>query len=285
VQNVLTSFKVVLIVGFIVAGFAVDTGNVSHFLERPSLSVIFSDTFAVSLIFIAFAYSGWNAAAYLGSEIKNPRKNIPAALITGTLIVMGLYVLLNVVYVYALSVEEMSGVVEVGAKAALSLFGPGISPYVAGGIAIGLLSVISAMIMAGPRVYYAMALDKAFFRSFAKLTGKNETPAYAIFFQAAIAMIMVVTASFDKLLFYIGFTLSLFAVLTVAGLILLRIRRPSLQRPYKTWGYPVIPLVFIVGNLWIIYFSITNKWITSLFGLGTIAVGSLVYLIFHRRSA
>ena len=171
----------------------------------------------MSLIFISFAYSGWNAAAYLGGGNQKSAQKYSAALITGTIIVMGLYLLLNVVYIYALSVEEMSGVVEVAARAGLVLFGPGISPYVAAAIASGCCQFISAMIMAGPRVYYAMAVDKAFFPSFANLTGKYETPAYAIFFQAAIAMVMVLTASFDKLLFYIGFTLSLFAVLTVAG--------------------------------------------------------------------
>ncbi len=285
VQNVLTSFKVILILVFIAAGLAVDAGSVENFLGRPVPTVVFSDTFAVSLIFISFAYSGWNAAAYLGAEINNPRKNIPAALITGTFVVMCLYMLLNVVYIYALSVDEMSGVVEVGAKAALNLFGPRISPYIAGAIAIGLLSVISAMIMAGPRVYYAMAEDGVFFWSLAQLKGRHETPVYAIFFQAGIAMVMVITASFDKLLFYIGFTLSLFAVFTVAGLIVLRLRRPSLPRAYRTWGYPFTPLLFIVGNLWIIYFSITNKWIVSLFGLGTIATGSLAYRFFNNRSS
>lgn len=283
VQNVLTAFKVILIVGFIVAGLSFGTGSLAHCVDRPAATIVFSGTFAVSLIFVSFAYSGWNAAAYLGAEIKNPHQNIPLALIAGTIVVICLYVLLNVVYVYALPTAEMSGVMEVGAKAALALFGPDISPYVAGAIAIGLLSVISAMIMAGPRVYYAMATDGLLLRSFATLTPKYQTPAYSIFFQTVIAMVMVVTASFDKLLFYIGFTLSLFAVLTVIGLLVLRVKRPAVKRPYKTWGYPVTPLIFIMGNLWIIYFSIMNKAVVSLVGLGTIAIGLVVYLLFKKR--
>jgi APA family basic amino acid/polyamine antiporter len=110
-------------------------------------------------------------------------------------------------------------------------------------------------------------------------------PVYSIFFQAALAMLLVLTASFEKLLFYIGFTLSLFALCTVIGLIILRKTKPSLARPYKTWGYPVTPLVFILGNLWIILFSIGNKPVVALYGLGTIAVGSLVYLLFKKMQA
>jgi APA family basic amino acid/polyamine antiporter len=283
VQNGLTIFKIGLIVVFVVAGLWLGRGSIGHFSGGLNISSVFQDKFAVSLIFISFAYSGWNAVAYLGGEIKRPSRNIPLSLFTGTILVMCLYLLLNVVYIYALPTKELGGVVEVGTISAVSLFGESISKYFSGAIAIGLLSVLSAMIMAGPRVYYAMAKDGVFFELFGKVNRLHRTPAYAIFLQAAIAVVMVVTASFDKLLIYIGFTLALCATLTVVGMMLIRITKHALKRDYKTLGYPVTPFLFILGNLWIIYFSIRSRPIASLFGLGTIGLGILVYLYFSIR--
>jgi APA family basic amino acid/polyamine antiporter len=136
--------------------------------------------------------------------------------------------------------------------------------------------------MTGPRVYYAMAKDGVFFELFGKVNSLRRTPAYSIFLQAGIAILMVITASFEKLLIYIGFTLSLCAMLTVVGMMVLRKTQTSVDRSYKTFGYPVTPLLFILGNLWIIYFSIKNKPTTSLFGMGTIGLGLLVYFYFSK---
>ena len=283
VQNGLTIFKIGLIVVFVVAGLWLGRGSIDHFSGGLDISSVFQDKFAVSLIFVSFAYSGWNAAAYLGGEIKRPSRNIPLALFTGTFLVMCLYLFLNVVYIYALPAKELGGVLEVGTESAVSLFGDNISKYFSGAIAVGLLSVLSAMIMTGPRVYYAMAKDGVFFKLFGNINKFHRTPAHAIFLQAAIAVAMVFTASFDKLLIYIGFTLALCATLTVLGMILLRITQPALKRDYKTLGYPVTPFLFILGNLWIIYFSIRSRPIASLFGLGTIGLGILVYLYFSIR--
>ena len=280
VQNGLTVFKIGLIIVFVVAGLCLGHGSTGNFSKGLDLRPVFQDKFAVSLIFVSFAYSGWNAAAYLGGEIKKPGRNIPLALFTGTVLVMCLYLLLNVVYIYALPANEMSGVLDVGAKSAVSLFGDDISKYFSGAIAIGILSVLSAMIMTGPRVYYAMSKDGVFFELFGTVNKVHRTPAYAIFLQAGIAILMVITVSFEKLLLYIGFTLSLFAMLSVVGMIVLRIRQPDLIRDYKTIVYPLTPLLFILGNLWIIYFSIKSRPVTSLFGLATVGLGILVYLSF-----
>jgi APA family basic amino acid/polyamine antiporter len=283
VQNVLTLFKVSLIVLFITTGVFGGQGSASHFESPFIASTIFQDKFAVALIFVSFAYSGWNAAAYLGGEIIRPGRNIPLALLAGTFFVMCLYLTLNVVYIYALSATEMQGVLEVGAVSAIALFGKDIGQYFTGAIALGLLSVLSAMIMAGPRVYYAMAKDRVFFELFGKVNVLHRTPAYSIFLQAAVSILMVLTASFDALLLYIGFTLSLCATLTVTGMMKLRFTKPELQREYRTIGYPLTPLLFIIGNLWIIYFSITSRPVTSLYGLATIGLGFLVYLFFSAK--
>jgi len=235
---------------------------------------------AVALIFISFAYSGWNAAAYLGGEIEKPSRNIPMAMLIGTVVVTVLYLLLNVVYLLALPREEMSGVMEVAAAAGIRLFGPGVSRWVNGAISIGLLSVISAMILAGPRVYYAMSRDGIFFSSFGKVNGTRHTPAHAIGLQAAIAIIMIVSASYYKLLVYIGFTLSLFAMLTVLGLVWIRLKHPGVKPAYRTWGYPITPLIFIFGNLWVVVFSIKSRPAPVIWGIATICAGLGMYAYF-----
>ena len=148
---------------------------------------------------------------------------------------------------------------------------------------IGLLSVLSAMIVTGPRVYYAMAKDGVFFENIGNVSRFGRTPGNAIFLQASIAIVMVLTTSFGNLLIYIGFTLSLFAVLTVLGMIRLRVKQPHIQRSYKTFGYPVTPIVFIAGNLWIVYFSIVNRLAASLSGLATIGLGILVFMYFKKK--
>ena len=283
VQNALTLFKVLLIVLFVIAGLLFGAGSVEHlsFEIKPVKGM--AERFAVSLIFISFAYSGWNAAAYLGGEIKRPGRTIPFALFFGALIVTVLYLLLNVVYIFALTPDQMSGAVDVGARAAIQLFGPGISRVISAAIALGLLSVLSAMILTGPRVYYAMSKDGLFFGLFGKVSRTRHTPAHSIFLQAAIAILMVATASYDKLLLYIGFTLSLVAMLTVVGMIYLRLKRPLDGPGYRTFGYPVTPLLFIIGNIWIIYFSIASRPVPALAGLVTIAVGIGIYFIFEKR--
>ncbi|MFO8049469.1 MAG: amino acid permease [Desulfosudaceae bacterium] len=282
VQNALTVFKILFIIIFIAAGFWVGQGSFAHFHKTIPVSTSPAEQFAVSLIFVSFAFSGWNAAAYLGGEIKNPTRNIPAALLMGTVFVVLLYLLLNVVYVYALPAGAMSGVMEVGAAAATALFGEGISRLFIGAVALGILSVLSAMIMAGPRVYYAMAADGVFFRPFGKVNRRHKTPSSSIFLQAAIASLMVITTSFNALLIYIGFTLALFAMLTVIGLMRIRIRQGR-TKGYRTPAYPLPPLLFILGSAWIIFFSIKSRPLASLFGLGTIAAGLLLYFYFAYR--
>jgi len=283
VQNTLTSFKISIILLFITAGFLLGTGSFTHFAGSWSPSALVQGKFAVSLIFVSFAYSGWNAACYLGSEIRKPSKNIPAALFTGTFVVLILYLLLNAVYIYALPANQMSGVLEIGLTSASALFGENIGKYLGAAIAIGILSALSAMILTGPRVYYAMSKDGVFFELFARVHKKYKTPACAIFLQATLAIIFILTSSFEKLLIYIGFTLALFAMLTVLGLMILRLKTKPLASPYKTFGYPVTPIIFILGNLWIAYFSIRYRPVTSLWGLLTIGAGIVVYLYFRKE--
>jgi APA family basic amino acid/polyamine antiporter len=188
------------------------------------------------------------------------------------------------VYIRALPVEEMSGVLEIGAKSAAALFGTHVSRFFSVAIALGLLSVLSAMIMTGPRIYYAMAKDGVFFKGLGRVNADYGSPGRAIFLQAMIAGFMVVTASFDQLLLYVGFTLSLFSMLTVMGLIRLRCRGDAPLVRYRTIGYPLTPLLFVLGSLWIIFFSIKNRPLTCVYGFGTVVLGVLLYFMFRRKS-
>lgn len=283
VQNLLTFFKLGFIVLFIVAGFwwgNGDIANLRHVLPETQGGVA---NFAVALIFVSFAYSGWNAAAYLGGEIRDPGRNLPLALVLGTALVVVLYLLLNLVYIYALPVQEMSGTLEVGAATAAALFGPDVSVVFGVAIAVGLLSVLSAMIMAGPRVYFAMAQDGLFFRRFSKVDAARGTPAPAILLQAAIAICMVLCAAYDALLIYIGFTLSLTAMMTVAGLFRLRRLHPEMERPYRTFGYPLTPLLFICGNSWIVLHTISSRPLVGMAGVATVALGMALYAPFKKE--
>jgi APA family basic amino acid/polyamine antiporter len=284
VQNALTLFKVTLILALVILGLGWGRGSLAHFEAAPSLGVFFSGPFATSLVFITFAYSGWNAAAYMGGEISRPTRNIPLALLGGTLLVTILYLLLNLTFIYGLSAPEMRGVLAVGEKAAQALFGVRISRIFSGAIALSLLSLVSAMMMTGPRVYQAMAQDGLFFPGISKLQKERATPGNAILLQAGLALFMVLTASFENLLVFIGFTLSLFSLLAVAGLLVLRRRNPAPDLPYQTWGYPWTAILFILGNLWIIVFSLINRPLVSLTGLAAILAGAAFYLFFKRRS-
>ena len=281
VQNLLTLFKLGFILLFIVVGLGLGDGELAHFDQPlPEASPGPAD-FAVALIFVSFAYSGWNAAAYLGAEIRDPGRNLPQALALGTGLVVVLYLLLNLVYVYALSPAEMEGVLEVGATAASALFGNEVGTLFALAIALGLLSVLSAMIMAGPRVYYAMARDGLFFRRFGRVHSARRTPAQSILLQAAIAILMILVAAYDALLVYIGFTLSLSAALTVIGLLRLRRLHPEQHRPYRTIGYPATPLLFLAGSLCIVIYALISRPVVGLYGIVTLAIGLLLYRLFR----
>ena len=283
VQNALTLFKIVFIALFIIGGLAWGQGSFSHLGESLSTGGWSASGFAVALIFVSFAYSGWNAAAYLGSEITRPERNLPLALVGGTVLVMGLYLLLNLVFIYALPPQAMSGTLEVGLSAATALFGSTIGTLFAQAIALGLLSVLSAMIMAGPRVYFAMARDNLFFQRCARVHSTRQTPAEAIAFQALIAIGIIVSTAYDTLLIYVGFTLSLSAMTTVLGLIRLRRLAPELARPYRTFGYPLTPAIFILGNLWVMLYTILSRPLVGLAGAATIGSGVLLYGLARRR--
>ena len=284
VQNSLTLLKVGIMVLFIVVAMGFGREGWESVTTVRVQGGLLADHWAVALIFVSFAYSGWNAASYLGGEIRSPQRNLPLALICGTLVVTLLYMALMTGFLFALGSNEMKGVVDVGTRAAKVLFGATAGRWMGAAIAFGLLSVLSAMIMSGPRVYYAMARDGAFFQRMGRLNRLRKTPAAAIFLQAGIAMAMVLTATFDQLLIYIGFTLSLSSLVAVVGLIIMRGRLAPVPGQYRTPGYPWTPLLFIVGNAWIITYTLNSRPVASLLGLATIGSGIMAYGLFARQA-
>ncbi len=284
IQNILTFVKILFITFFIAAAFLMGKGDIANFSITLEGSTGSAADFAVALVFISFAYSGWNAAAYLGGEIKNPGRNLPLSLITGTVIVVIFYMLLNAVFIYALPPDKMTGTLEIGKDAAIALFGSSTGKVFGAAIAAGLLSVLSAMIMAGPRVYFAMARDGLLFKGIGAVKRKRQTPAGAIAFQALIAILMILVAAYDTLLVYIGFTLSLTAVLTVSAIFFLRRNLNDQNSEYRTTGYPLTPLLFICGNLWIVFYTVYSRPAVCVFGLLTIAVGGALYLFINKEN-
>lgn len=282
VQNLFALGKVGLILLFFVLavfkGLPESLGNATG---APAGSALLSPAFAVGLIFIAFAYSGWNGAVYVAGEVRSPERSLPLALLAGTGIVVALYLGLNLVFLTSAPVDRLAGVVEVGHVAAVNLLGERAGSLLSGLIALALVSSVSAMVMAGPRVYEAIGKEHPVLSILGR-RGARTGPYPAILIQAIAVVVMVVTASFATLLTYIGFTLSLSAGLTVLGVFVLRAREPALPRPYRTWGYPVTPILFLLLSAWMIVHALHERPVAGLAGLATVISGWLAYLLVSR---
>lgn len=279
-QNVFTLFKVLLILIFIICGFVLtpDLQNITILPQESTWKEIFSPAFAVSLIYVSYAYSGWNASAYIASEIDNPQKRLPKSLLFGTIIVTVLYVLLNFTFLKTAPASEMMGQVEVGYISANHIFGMTGGNIMGMLISILLVSSISSMVFVGPRVSQVMGEDTKILK-FLSFKSTRGVPFYAVILQSAISLIFILTGSFEQVLTYAGFTLNMFTFLTVVGLFIHRYKFKNIERPYKTWGYPVVPIIFIGLMLWTMYFLLTERTMESLFGLGTIFSGFIIYYI------
>ncbi len=282
VQNGLTLLKVLMIGGLVGIGLTVGRGDWSHLDAGRGFSFAGENwrTIGLSLMWIMFAYSGWNAATYIGSEIHNPRTNLPRSLLVGTGIVTVLYIGLNLFYVYAVDPASMEGVISIGGLAVGRAFGPGTESVVSTLIGVALFSSLSAYVILGPRVYYAMARDSVFFRSLAVVSRTSRAPTRAILLQGGISSILVLTGSFDQILTYMGFSLGIFPILAVAGVIRLRRKRQSVL---PLFGFPVVPFVYLFAGTLMLILSYLERPLESTLALGTVAAGLPVYIWFRRR--
>jgi APA family basic amino acid/polyamine antiporter len=241
--------------------------------------------FVISLLWVMFSYSGWNAATYVAEEVKKPERTLPAALAFGTLLVAVVFLALNLVYIYATPLEEMKGVLAVGALAARNLFGEQVGGIFSALMAVSIVATINAMVTIGPRVYYAMAKNRAFFKSAAEVHPRWHTPVPAIIAQGLCSMLMTLTP-FPQLIIFIGFSLTFFTVMSVASVFVFR-RRPGWQklRPVS-FAYPLIPAAYVAVGVAMIAYGIVWQPKASLAALATIATGAAVYHFWLRvRSA
>jgi len=276
-QKFFTAFKIIAIVFLVGAGlFSHPEHTISIMPTSFSLTEICSAPFAVSLVFVSYAYSGWNASSYIAGELENPQKNLPKSLLLGTGVVMLLYVLLNYVFLYTVPINELKGFTEVGYLSADKIFGHSLGAFMGLVIALLLVSTLSAMILTGPRVMRSMGNDMSLLKVFTK-SNKKGVPYVAVIFQSVIALTLILTSSFSSLITYVGFTLSLCTFLTVSGIFVLRIKFKHLQTSYKTWGYPVTPILFLASTGWVMYFIFKNKPVESLYGFATVLSGLIVY--------
>ncbi len=281
IQNVLTVSKVMLIACLIGAGLLLGSGTIQHFAEGTTFSFSFGGwkKVGLSLMWIMFAYSGWNASTYIGSEIKNPTKHIPGSLLLGTGVVMLLYICLNIVFVYAVPPEEMKGVISIGGLAMGKLFGPSAEVIFSLLISFALLSSLSAFIILGPRVYYAMAKDRLFFQGLVQVDPRFGVPSRAIALQGAISSVMVLSGTFDQILTVMGFALGIFPLFAVAGVF--RLRSSGTTRTMSS-GYLWAPLVYLATGVCILLLSFFQRPTESSIAILTVLIGVPVYFHFKR---
>ncbi|NQT79936.1 MAG: amino acid permease [Candidatus Aminicenantes bacterium] len=282
VQNLLTVLKVGLIVGLIVIGFSLGNGSMEHFSQGEEFRFNFGGwkTIGLSLMWIMFAYSGWNASAYIGSEIKKPKKNLPLSLILGTGIVILLYFCLNLLFVYAAAPEDMSGVISIGGLAVGNLFGKSFETLLSILISFALFSSLSAFIILGPRVYYSMAKDGYFFKFASKVHGVRRVPSKSIILQCVIAVVIVISGTFDQILTYMAFSLGIFPILAVIGVFKLR-KLKKLE--YKMPGFPVVPAIYIMAGVSILVLGFLERPVASSIAILTVAAGIPAYFIFKKK--
>jgi basic amino acid/polyamine antiporter, APA family len=279
-----TILKVVLIVAFLIAGFLVGTPQPITFAPSSSdFGHVLSAPFAISLVFVMYSFSGWNAATYIIGELHMPQQNLPRAMLSGTLIVLLLYVALNAVFLRTAPIDKLAGQLEVASISGSYIFGDIGGRIVAGMICIGLISSISAMMWIGPRVMMTMGEDIPAIRLFARRSTSG-VPAYAILFQLVVATLMLLTRSFEAVLDFIQFALLFCSFFTVLGVIKLRITRPELPRPYRAWGYPVTPLVFLLVTGFMMYYLLTERPLQAFLGMLIMISGLVIYAIFQKRA-
>ena len=278
-QSSFTSVKVVLILAFCAAALFMtpDPQPVALVPASGDAGLVFGGGFAVSLIYVSYAYTGWNAVTYLTSELDDVPRQLPWILGGGTALVLVLYVGLNYAFLRAAPMSEMVGQVEVGYIAATHIFGPLGADIMGVALALLLVSTVSAMVVAGPRVLHVIGEDYRPFRWLSK-TNEDGIPTTAIFTQAAIAIVFIVTASFESILVFSGFVLGLNSLLTVAGVFVLRTREPDLPRPYRTWAYPITPIVYLSLTVWTLTYLALDRPSEAGVAFALIAAGTVVYL-------
>lgn len=278
-QTLFTVLKIILILGFSALALLLnDSGQSTRFAPTSGdAALLFSGSFAVSLIYVNYAYSGWNAATYITGELTSPQRSLPIVLIASTSIVTVAYLLLNYVFLAVAPMEAMVGKVEVGYVAARYAFGDAGATVMGVLLAMLLISTVSAMILAGPRVLHRIGQDFPVFHHLGRVN-TDGIPATAILVQATIALAFLWSASFDRILVFSGATMALNTFFTVLGVFVLRARQPDLPRPFRTWLYPLPPLIFLTITGWTLLYIVLQRPIEAMICVGIVVSGAVFYL-------
>lgn len=284
-QNILTTLKIGALLGIILLGVFFGEGDSSHFEPLFDWEKIGNfSLFGAAFIPVIFAYSGWNAIIYIAGEVKDPDRNLPRALMWGVSIVMALYLAINAVYIYAVPVTEMEGALRISEVATTALFGYKTSAWITAIITVSILGALNVVTMIGPRIYYAMAKDGVFFQRLTYVHPTFGTPTKAIALQALWSCLLILTNTWGTLFTYVSVVITLFSAFTVGSVIVLRWKKPELRRPYRLWGYPIVPILFVLVHFWIVWGSVTERPAQSLIGIVIVCLGIPAYLIWRRRA-
>lgn len=285
-QSLFTAIKVVVILVLSVAGLVLvaDYQPISLLPRAGDGAALTSGAFAVSLIYVSYAYTGWNVATYLTDELERPQHSLPRVLFGGAFIVMVLYILLNAVFLLTTPAEKMVGEVEVGVIAARHVFGETGALFTGAVLGVLLISTVSAMTIAGPRVLQMVGQD---IRAFSFLARANEDgmPTMAVWLQSGLALLFVLTATFDQVLVFAGFTLALNSLLAVGGLFVLRWRQPDLKRPFRVPLYPVLPLIYLALTVWTLIFVALERPQEVAVSIVLIGTGAVIYGLSRGRGS
>lgn len=284
-QNILTGLKLFLIAFFCLAPIFFEGGRsgISFLPAEGDWNLIASSGWAISLVFVVYAYSGWNASAYIAGNLENPERNIPRSLIVGTFVVTVVYLALNGMFLTVSSFDELAGQNDIGNVVAVKLFGSTTGLIFSGLFSFALLSTLSAMTIAGPRVAEAMGKDYPLLQSLNK-KNRFEMPHLAIIFQGVWSIVLVMLSDFKQIIQYISVSLSWFTLFTVVGVFILRARTKPEDRQFSIPFYPIPPILFIVCTLWMIYYVTTNEPKIILYSLGTVALGLILYFFAAKKN-
>lgn len=289
VQNFLTALRLATLAAFvglgIIFGKQSGGGNFQPLFPPAPGGIAILKGFGLALVAVFWTYDGWYSVNCTAEEVKDPGRTIPRGLALGVGLVTAAYVLVNLLYLLALPLEEMQGVVRVGERAAAAMFGPGGATLFAALVTISILGCLNANILFGPRVFYAMARDGHFFRFMGRLGRRSRVPSPALWGQAVWSSLLCLSGTYEALYSYMVFALLLFFAATGVAVIVLRRRSPVALRPYKTWGYPIVPLVFVVACLAVFASLVASSPLKALYGGALLAGGWPAYLWWKRRSS
>jgi APA family basic amino acid/polyamine antiporter len=289
VQNIFTFLRLGSVAAFVILGLTLgNKAGIINFDRIFSIETGFSletlTLFGLALIAVFWTYDGWYSANCTAEEIKKPERNIPLSLILGTLSITLIYLLMNLVYIMALPIDKMKGVTKIGELASSQLFGPTVTHFFSAAIMVSIFGCLSATIIYGPRVYYAMAKDRSFFKSMAYMHPRYRVPSKALIGQAIWSSLLCLSGTYKDLFEYVVFALVIFFALTGLAVIILRIKQPDRKRPYRTWGYPVVPLFFVIINLAVFFNTVIDQPLKSMIGLIMLGIGIPAFLYWKKKA-